>query len=129
MTETQATDRSILPETRALAALGCFDLLATVYLLATHQAQEANPVMAGILATLGPGGFAAIKAGLLGVPLVIAELARKHSPVFVPRALRVGLICYVVALLIAYRPLLLRFAAGYGSNPGSYCGLTVRPCR
>ena len=97
------TDRSVLPETRALALLGCFDLLATVFLLATHRAQEANPLMNQVLAAYGPAGLALLKAAFLAVPLVIAELARKHSPVFVPRALRVGLIAYLLLLLVAYR--------------------------
>lgn len=105
--------RFVLPETRALAILGCFDLLTTVYLLATHKAHEANPVMGTILADFGPFGFAALKALLLAVPLTIAELARKHSPVFVPRALRVGLITYVVLLLFAYKDLLTALIEGH----------------
>jgi hypothetical protein len=107
MTPPHPSERFVLPETRALAVLGCFDLLATVFLLATHKAQEANPIMAGILARFGPVGFAFLKALLLAIPLVIAELARKHSPIFVPRALRVGLVVYIVLLLFAYRQPLL----------------------
>jgi hypothetical protein len=103
MTPPHPSERFVLPETRALAVLGCFDLLATIFLLATHKAQEANPIMAGILARFGPAGFAVLKGLLLGVPLVIAEMARKRSPIFVPRALRVGLVAYVVLLLFAYR--------------------------
>ena len=107
------TDRFVLPETRALAVLGCFDLTATIFLLATHRAQEANPVMAGVLAHYGPAGFTLLKAMLLGIPLVIAELARKRSEAFVIRALRVGLVFYIALLLIAYRdPLLALVARG-----------------
>ena len=95
--------RFVLPETRALAVVGCFDLLATVFLLATHRANEANPVMAGILERFGPAGLAVFKALLLAIPLAIAELARKNSPKFVPRALRVGLVAYVILMLLAYR--------------------------
>jgi hypothetical protein len=97
----------VLPETRAIALVGCFDMLATVYLLATHRAAEGNPVMAGILAQYGPAAFIALKVALLAVPLVIAEYARRHSPEFVPKALRIGLIAYVVLLLFAYRHQLL----------------------
>ena len=82
-------------------------MLATVYLLATHRAAEGNPVMAGILAQYGPAAFIGLKVLLLAVPLVIAEYARRHSPDFVPRALRIGLIAYVVLLLFAYRYQLL----------------------
>ena len=107
------TRRVVLPETRALAVLGCFDLLATVFLISTNRAHEANSVMAVILGRFGPGGFALVKALMLGVPLSIAESARKQSPVFVQRALRVGLITYVALLLLAYRePLLALLGRG-----------------
>ena len=107
MSDSHQQPHIVLPETRAIAILGCFDLLATVFLIASHRAQEANPIMATILAHAGPAGFAAIKAAFLGIPLVIAEMARKRSPLFVPRALRVGLVAYVVLLLFAYREPLL----------------------
>lgn len=95
--------RFVLPETRAIAIVGCFDLLATFFLIATHRAQEANPIMAGMLSQIGPAGLAAAKALFIAIPLTIAELARKKSPVFVPRALRIGLLAYLVMLVFAYR--------------------------
>jgi hypothetical protein len=79
----------VLPETRALAALGLFDLLATVYLIASHKAHEANPLFDSILHSFGPNGFVVFKALLLAIPLIIAEKARSRSPVFVRRALQV----------------------------------------
>lgn len=105
--------RYVLPETRAMALIGCVDLLATIYLLATHQAHEANPLFAPILDQYGPLGFALAKAVLLAVPLTIAEIARRHSPHFVRRALRLGLVVYVLLLLIAYIPAIFS-----GSRPG-----------
>ena len=97
----------VLPETRALAALGCFDLLATVFLLSTHRAMEANPLATAMLAHYGSAGFAIFKATALAIPLTVAELARKKRPVFVQKALRVGLYAYLALLLLAYhRPLL-----------------------
>jgi hypothetical protein len=102
MTTSQDQSRFVLPETRALAALGLFDLLATVYLIATHKAHEANPLFATIMTAFGPTGFVVCKALLLAVPLIIAEKARSRSPVFVRRALQVGLIAYVLLLLFAY---------------------------
>jgi hypothetical protein len=63
--------------------------------------------MSAVLQRSGPAGLAAFKALLLAIPLVIAELARSHSPIFVPRALRVGIFAYVLLLLIAYRGPLL----------------------
>ena len=112
MTQLPPDTRSVLPETRALALLGCFDLMATVFLIASRRAQEGNALMSHILTSFGPAGLALVKALLLGVPLVIAELARKRSPIFVPRALRIGLIAYVLLLLFAYKdPLLALFAS------------------
>ena len=114
MTEPTPNFRYVLPETRALALLGCFDLLVTIFLIATNRAHEGNPLMLRILSTFGPAGLAASKALLLAVPLVIAEAARKRSPVFVPRALRVGLVAYVLMLLFAYQGPLLVLVAGRG---------------
>jgi hypothetical protein len=98
----QKTTNYVLPETRAIAVLGLFDLIATIYLLATHRAHEANPLLNNILASYGPAGFALVKALSLAIPLTIAEYARKRNPAFVRRALQIGLIAYVVLLLYAY---------------------------
>jgi len=113
MTEPTVSARAVLPETRAIALLGCFDLAATLFLIATHRAHEANPVMAAILTNAGPGGFALFKAILIGLPLVIVELARSRSPVFVRRALQVGLIAYVLMLLLAYKDPLVALFKSY----------------
>lgn len=101
----------VLPETRALAAIGCVDLLATVYFISTEQASEANPMMAGILDNFGPVGFVVFKALMLAVPLVIVELARKKNPSFVQRALKIGVGAYVVLLGYAYLPRFLMMFA------------------
>ncbi len=106
----------VLPETRAIAALGLFDLLATVYLIASHKANEANPLFATIMASFGSTGFVVFKALMLAVPLIIAEKARQRSPVFVRRALQVGLIAYVVLLLFAYRANILALFSGSPSQ-------------
>ncbi len=101
----------VLPETRALAVIGCADLLATVYFVSTEQASEANPLMAGILENSGPIGFVVFKALMLGIPLIIAELARKQSPHFVQKALKIGVGAYVVLLGYAYLPRFLMMFA------------------
>ncbi len=98
----------VLPETTAIVAVGCFDLLSTVYFVATKQAVEANPLFASILRGYGPVGFVTMKALLLGVPLIIAEWARRKSPRFVRNALRVCLAAYVGMLLLAYLQLAFR---------------------
>lgn len=108
MTRPDSKFTHVLPETRAIAMLGCFDLLATVFLLGTRRAMEANPLATTILAHFGPAGFAAFKAAALAVPLTIAELARRQRPVFVQKSLRLCLYAYLVLLLVAYRrPLLM----------------------
>lgn len=112
-------NRYVLPETRALAAIGCVDLLATIYLIAKHQAHEANPLFATLLDRFGPFGFAFGKALLLAVPLTIAELARRHNPNFVRRALRIGVVLYVLLLLFAYLPRDLQLLKSHHSDPQS----------
>ncbi len=102
-------DRYVLPETRALAALGCTDLLATVYLLATHRAAEANPLAAAALSAGGIWGFAAFKFLLLAVPLGLAEWLRSRRPLVARNLLRVVLIAYLALLARAYLPLLVSF--------------------
>ena len=97
----------VLPETTAIAVVGSFDLLATIYLLATNKAHEANPLMHSILVAFGPWGFVTFKALLLGIPLAIAEYARRRTPVFVRNALRFGLAAYVLLLACAYLPRLV----------------------
>lgn len=100
--ERAVVSRHVLPETRALAALGLFDLLTSVYVIASHRADEANPLFSALLHRYGPWGFVAGKALLLAVPLAIAEYARAHRPRFVQTALRVGIVMYVVLLVYAY---------------------------
>ena len=94
----------VLPETTALVAIGCLDLLLTIYLIATRQAMEANPLMQAVGRATGVWGFVAVKALMLAVPLTIAEYARRHNPQFVRSALRMGLILYIGMLSIAYLP-------------------------
>ena len=93
---------------------GCFDLMATVFPIATHRAHEGNALPGRIPAAYGPAGLALFKALLLAVPLTIAEAARKRSPIFVPRALRIGIVAYVVLLLFAYKvPLVALITHGH----------------
>ena len=92
----------VLPETTALASIGCLDLLTTIYLIASGQAHEANPFMAGLLYSFGPVGLIAAKAALLGGPLIVAEAARKKNPGFVRAALRIGILLYLTLYAIAF---------------------------
>jgi len=92
----------VLPETTLLAVIGCVDLVSTAYLIATNQATEANPLMAGVLHIFGPRGLVAAKALLLAVPLTIAEFARKQRPRFVRNALRVAILLYLGIYAVAF---------------------------
>jgi uncharacterized membrane protein len=95
-----ASSRYVLPETTLLMVLGLLDMLSTIYLLATGQAHEANPLFDGILHTFGPIGFILFKALLLGGPLALAEWARRHNEPFVRSALRLGILLYIGFYLI-----------------------------
>lgn len=96
------SSRYVLPETTALALIGCVDLIVTVALIAPGRAREANPVMASLLEMFGPWGFVIGKALFLAIPLLIAEYARKRHPEFVRRALRVGILLYVGIYLLLF---------------------------
>ncbi len=91
----QGAARFVLPETTVFAAIGCADLLYTIYLMGSHHASESNPIMSGILDLTGPWGFVAAKAALIAVPLSIAEYARRHREQFTRSALRIGILLYV----------------------------------
>jgi hypothetical protein len=82
-TGNQGNPQYVLPETTALVVIGCLDLLSTVYLVGTKRASELNPLMLWLLQTFGSNGFVLGKALLLGIPLMIAERARRHNPAFV----------------------------------------------
>jgi hypothetical protein len=102
------TPYAILPETGWLAAIGCIDLLTTMYLLSTGQAREANGLMAFFLHTFGGYGFVGAKAVMLGAPLATAELARKRNEPFVRSALRMGIILYLGMYAILFAQMNVR---------------------
>jgi hypothetical protein len=104
--------RPVLPETSLLAAIGSADLLSTIYLLATNQAIEMNPLLASALHAFGPAGFILCKFLFLAPPLAGLEMARPYCrPEFVRLALRLDIACYcgvyVVAFLVYNLPHLL----------------------
>jgi len=95
------SQRYVLPETVALAAVALADLLYTCYLLATGTAYEGNPLMAAMLRAWGPNGFVAAKALLVGLPLAVAEVVRSRHPRFVQLLLRLALGLYLIVWLAA----------------------------
>jgi len=92
----------VLPETTLLAVIGGIDLLSTIYIIATNRGHEANPLFAYVLETMGPTGFVLAKALLLGVPLTVAELARKRHDAFVRRALRIAIVGYISLYVLTF---------------------------
>ena len=96
------TSHTVLPETTILALIGCLDLLSTIYLLASHRAVEANPLMNRVLSDFGPGGFCLFKALTLIIPLTIAELARRKHPDLVRRMLRLCITLYVGIYMLSF---------------------------
>ena len=92
----------VLPETTILAIIGCLDLLSTIYLLASHKAVEANPLMNRILIDFGPGGFCVFKALTLIIPLSIGELARKKHEALVRRMLRLCITLYIGIYMLSF---------------------------
>lgn len=93
--------RFILPETMALAAIGCLDLVFSSLLLAAGLAYEANPLFRVVLAEMGAPGFVLLKFGMLAGPLALAELARSRNERLVRMLLRVCLAAYTAILIVA----------------------------
>jgi hypothetical protein len=81
-------------QTLALGAIGIIDLVTTLVFINHNGAAEANPLMATFL-THGIAVFLTAKLCFLAGPLLVLEWARKSRPVFVARALNVGMIAYV----------------------------------
>jgi len=84
----------VLPETVAVAALGCADLLYTAYLLAAGTANEGNPMMRAVLTATGPIGLITAKTVLLVGPLAVAEWARTYHEATVRVLLRLVVVAY-----------------------------------
>jgi hypothetical protein len=98
----KAAHRFVLPETMILMLISSVDLASTIYLVATNQAIEANPLMAGVLYRFGPTAFVLAKTMLVAIPLTIAELLRDKRPAFIRTALRVAILAYVGVYIVAF---------------------------
>ena len=92
----QKQRKVVLPETTALVVIGAVDLLTTIFWIARGEAFEANYLFNIILKDYGPTGFCIAKALLLGLPLAVAEAARKQNERFVRIALRICIVAYVL---------------------------------
>lgn len=91
-------------ESFVIICICLLDLVATIWLVATHRAIEGNPVMSfyldqGWLMLIGA------KTLLIVFPIFIAEWGRRYRPAFVRRALRVAIVMYVGVYLMAFADL------------------------
>jgi hypothetical protein len=86
--------RNIAPETGLLALLCVVDMIVTVWLVATEQAVEANPLLRGCF-NAGIPAFVAVKTLLTLVPVCGLELLRHQNPRFVGKMLRIAVTLYV----------------------------------
>jgi hypothetical protein len=99
--------RPVLPESLAIACIGCVDLVVTLALIAGGIAREGNPLMGWVLVHHGPIGLVAAKALLISLPIVLAEAAATRRVQFVRPALRATAALYTILLSIAYARLLV----------------------
>ena len=88
-------------ESYIILAICLVDLVATIWLVATHRATEGNPVMSfyleqGWLTLIGA------KLTLVIFPIFIAEWGRRYRPAFVRRALRLAIAIYVGVYILAF---------------------------
>jgi len=89
----------IARESCILAAIGLADLVTTILFIQQCGAQEANPVF-GYFWEMGLLAFILAKLFCMVGPLAILEWARRSRPVFVVRALRFAILCYLGAYSI-----------------------------
>jgi hypothetical protein len=78
-----------------------FDLVATIWLVATNRATEGNPVMSFYL-DRGWVMLVTAKVLLVVFPIFIAEWGRRYRPTFVRRALRLTIALYVGVYVLAF---------------------------
>jgi hypothetical protein len=83
-------------ESRWLAAICALDLATTLWFVYGMGAQEANPLMRWFL-DHGAMAFVVAKTALVVGPICVLEWARRSRPQFVLRALRVGIVLYIVS--------------------------------
>lgn len=78
-----------------------FDLVATIWLVATHRALEGNPVMSFYL-DQGWNALIGVKLLLVIFPIFIAEWGRRYRPRFVRRMLRLAIAMYLGIYVLAF---------------------------
>ena len=84
----------VAPETYGLLIICLLDLISTVWLIATNQAIEGNPIMA-FYAGKGLGVLVIAKILIAVLSLSVIEWARRKSPHFVRGVLRFAIVAYI----------------------------------
>ncbi|MDH7480761.1 MAG: DUF5658 family protein [Armatimonadota bacterium] len=81
-------------ESIVLIAICLADMLFTILVIAMGKAVEANPLMAECIRR-GFWHFCLVKIGVVIPLVVLAEWYKNYNPVFVRKALRVGITGYI----------------------------------
>jgi hypothetical protein len=84
-------------ESLVLGALCLFDLAATVLLIRSGLAVEANPLLDFYIKNGGMIAFIGAKLLLTLGPLFALEVLRRNRPQFVRLTLRLGIVLYLLA--------------------------------
>jgi hypothetical protein len=93
--------RGLSNESYIILVICTFDLVATIWLVATNRAIEGNPVMSFYL-DQGWDALIGVKLLLVIFPLFIAEWGRRYRPKFVRRMLRLAIAVYVGVYALAF---------------------------
>ena len=91
---------SISKESLFLVVICLFDTVLTIVFTALGLATEANPLMRFWLER-GYVAFVLVKMGTLIPVVLLAEHYRRRNPVFVTKALRVGILGYLSVYVAA----------------------------
>lgn len=93
--------RKLATESYIILAICFFDLVATIWLVATNRAIEGNPVMS-FYVDRGWDALIGVKLLLVIFPIFIAEWGRRYRPRFVRRMLRLTIALYLGAYALAF---------------------------
>lgn len=93
--------RRLATESYIILVICFFDLVATIWLVATNRAIEGNPVMSFYL-DQGWDALIGVKLLLVIFPIFIAEWGRRYHPRFVRRMLRLTIAMYLGVYALAF---------------------------
>lgn len=88
-------------ETYILLGICLLDLASTVWLIATNQAVEGNPIMS-FYVDHGLWALVVAKTSIAALALFIAEWGRRHRPQFVHGVLRFAILAYLGMYVLAF---------------------------